>query len=139
VGGLIVTGDAACARELAAEVRGKKRPFLLGLALEASETHSMPGVATLAIAAGGYPQNAPPGGWYEALGHDAALLAARALEALPKDGLVQGGSVEVLHEKARDALAVAEAALWTSEARGFSKSRVLPRKLGVVEGGAPLR
>jgi hypothetical protein len=139
IGGLLVTGDASCARDLASEVRAKKRPFLLGLALEASETHATLGVPTLAVSVGGYPRNAPPGGWYEAIGHDAALLAARALEALPKDGLVQGGSVEVLHEKARDALAVAEAELWTSEARGFAKARVLPRKLGVLEAGPPAR
>jgi hypothetical protein len=91
------------------------------------------------VSTGGYPDNAPHGGWYEALGHDAALLAARALEALPREGLVRGGSVEVLHEKARDALARAEAALWTSEARGFGNARVLPRKLGVVEGGTSSR
>ena len=34
-----------------------------------------------------------------------------------------------------DALALAESELWTSEARGFGKGRVLPRKLGVLEGG----
>jgi hypothetical protein len=139
VGGLLVTGDAACARDLAVEVRARKVPFLLGLALESSEAVATVGVPSLVLATGGYPSNAPPGGWYEALGHDAALLAARALEALPRDGLVRGGSVEVLHEKARDALAVAEAELWTSEFRGFARARVLPRKLGVVEGGLSAR
>ncbi|HEX6276938.1 MAG TPA: hypothetical protein VFZ53_28050, partial [Polyangiaceae bacterium] len=134
VGGLLVTGDAACARDLALEVRARKMPFVLGLALESSEAVATVGVPSLAVATGGYPSKAPPGGWYEALGHDAALLAARALEALPRDGLVRGGSVEVLHEKARDALALAEAELWTSEFRGFGQARVLPRKLGVVEG-----
>jgi hypothetical protein len=135
VRGLVVTGDASCARDLGAEVRSQKHSFLVGLALEASETYATLGVPTVVISAGGYPANAPPGGWYEALGHDAALLAARALEALPREGLVRGDSVEVLHEKARDALATAEAALWTSEARGFGRARVLPRKLGVLEGG----
>jgi hypothetical protein len=53
--------------------------------------------------------------------------------------LVRGDPVEALHEKARDALATAEAALWTSEARGFGTARVLPRKLGVLEGGPSLR
>jgi hypothetical protein len=139
VGGLLVTGDATCARDLAVEVRTRKTPFVLGLALEASDAFTTVGVPSLVVSTGGYPANAPPGGWYEALGHDAALLAARALEALPRDGLVRGGSVEVLHEKARDALAVAEAELWTSEARGFGSARVLPRKLGVVEGGLSTR
>jgi hypothetical protein len=139
ISGLLVTGDVSCARDLAAEVRARKRPFVLGLSLEASETHATLGVPALTISTGGYPQNAPPGGWYEAIGHDAALLAARALEALPKDGLVRGESVELLHEKTRNALAVAEAELWTSDARGFAKGRVLPRKLGVVEGRPPSR
>jgi hypothetical protein len=135
VGGLLVTADAPCSRDLAAEVKGAKTSFLVALGLEASETYATLGVSTLVVSSGGYPLNAPHGGWYEALGHDAALLAARALESLPPEGLVRGGSVEVLHEKARDALARAEAALWTSEARGFTGARVLPRKLGVLEGG----
>ncbi|HVR19115.1 MAG TPA: hypothetical protein VMS65_05455 [Polyangiaceae bacterium] len=139
VGALVVTGDAHCARDLALEIRARKASFLLGLALEASETYATLGVPSLVVTAGGYPAKAPAAGWYEALGHDAALLAARALEALPADGLVRGGSVELLHEKARDALTVAEAELWTSEARGFAGARVLPRKLGVLEGGFPQR
>jgi FimV-like protein len=139
VGALVVTGDALCARDLAGEVKSSKNSFLLALGLEPSEAYATLGVPTLVVSAGGYPGHAPHGGWYEALGHDAALLAARALEALPREGLVQGGSVEVLHEKARDALARAEAALWTSEARGFANARVLPRKLGVVEGGPSSR
>jgi hypothetical protein len=139
IGALLVTGDAPCARDLALEVRGRKASFVLGLALEASETYSTLGVPNLVVSTGGYPANAPPGGWYEALGHDAAALAARALEALPSQGLVRGGSVEVLHEKARDALALAEAELWTSEARGFARARVLPRKLSVLDGGPSVR
>ena len=138
--GLLVTGDAPCARDLALEARGKATPtFVFGLALEASETYATLGVPTVTVSTGGYPANAPPGGWYEALGHDAALLAARALEALPSEGFVRGGSVEILHEKARDALATAQAELWTSEARGFGTARVLPRKLGVLEGGPAQR
>ncbi len=139
VTGLVVAADAPCARDLAGEVRSAKSSLLVALGLEASETYATLGVATLVVSAGGYPANAPQGGWYEALGHDAALLAARALESLPPEGLVRGGSVEVLHEKARDALARAEAALWTSEARGFAGARVLPRKLGVLEGGPSSR
>lgn len=139
VGGLLVTGDAPCARDLALSVRSQKKPFLLGLGLEASETYATLGVPSLVVSAGGYPKNAPPGGWYEALGHDAAVLAGKALQALPPEGLVRGGSVELLHEKARDALAAAEAELWTSEARGFGKARVLPRTLSVLEGGPPAR
>jgi hypothetical protein len=139
VSGLIVTGDAPCARDLAGEMKGAKSSLLVALGLEASETYSTLGVSTLVVSSGGYPEKAPHGGWYEALGHDAALLAARALESLPPEGLVRGGSVEVLHEKARDALSRAEAALWTSAARGFAGARVLPRKLGVLEGGPSSR
>jgi hypothetical protein len=109
--------------------------LVLALGLDSSLAYATLGVPTLAPAAGSYPANAPPGGWYEALGHDAGLLAARALEALPSEGLARANEVEGLHEKARDALASVEAELWTSTTRGFGGGRTLPRELSVTTGG----
>jgi hypothetical protein len=135
VDALLVLGDVDCARDLAGEVKGSKDPLLLALGLDASFAYATLGVPTLVLASGGYPANAPSGGWYEALGHDAGLLAARALEALPSAGVAKRADVELLHEKARDALASVSAELWTSSERGFSGSRVLPRQLSVTRGG----
>ena len=132
---LLVLGDADCARDLAGEVKSAGERWVLALGLDASLAYGTLGVPTLAPAAGTYPANAPPGGWYEALGHDAGLLAARALEALPPAGVVRGDEVEALHDKARDALAIADAELWTSKARSFGGGRSLPRELGVTTGG----
>jgi hypothetical protein len=135
VDALLVLGDPDCARDLASEVKSAGERWVLALGLDASLAYGTLGVPTIAPAAGTYPANAPPGGWYEALGHDAGLLAARALEALPSAGVVRGDEVGVLHEKARDSLAVVEAELWTSQARSFRGGRSLSRELGVTTGG----
>ncbi|HEV8549741.1 MAG TPA: hypothetical protein VGQ57_11950, partial [Polyangiaceae bacterium] len=77
VDALLVTGDADCARDLASEVAAGRQKLLLALGLDASVVAGSVSVPTLTPAAGTYPEKAPPGGWYEALGHDAAVLAAR--------------------------------------------------------------
>ncbi len=135
VDALLVLGDADCARDLAGEVKSAGERWVLALGLDASVAYGTLGVPTLSPAAGTYPANAPPGGWYEALGHDAGLLAARALEALPSAGVVRGDEVDALHEKARDALAVVEAELWTTKVKSFGGGRSLVRELGVTTGG----
>ena len=58
--------------------------------------------------------------WYEALGHDAALLAKGALEGFPDGRVDEERAVHELHARAQRALASVQAPLWTSEARGFS-------------------
>jgi hypothetical protein len=135
VDALLLHGDVDCARDLADELKTGRVPLLLALGLDASSAYATLGVPTLAPTMGPYPVNAPAGGWYEALGHDAAALAARALEALPPAGVARSGDVEALHEKVRDALAAAEADLWTSNEHGFAGARGLPRELGVINGG----
>jgi tetratricopeptide (TPR) repeat protein len=132
---LLVAGDAGCARDLAFELKGTRERWPLALGLDATEAFVALGALALTVKAGAFPEAAAGAGWYEALGHDAGLLAARALQALPEAGVARGESVRVLHEKARDALARAEAELWTSQARGFGGARVLPREIGVSAGG----
>ncbi len=136
VDALLVLGDVDCARDLAAEVKSSREPLMLALGLDASPVYATLGLPTLAPAAGPYPANAPAGGWYEALGHDAAVLAARALEALPPAVVARREEVAALHEKARAALAAAQGELWTSAARGFAGSRSLPRELSVMSFGS---
>ncbi|HTQ07209.1 MAG TPA: hypothetical protein VMI54_25305 [Polyangiaceae bacterium] len=139
VDALLLQGDVDCARDLAAELKAARDHAVLALGLDASAAYATLGVPTLAPTAGAYPANAPAGGWYEALGHDAALLAARALGALPAAGAARSDEVGALHEKVRDALAAAEAELWTSSERGFAGGRTLPRALGVTNGGTESR
>src|SRR5262249_29634745 len=131
VDALLVTGDADCARDLASELRSTHERPLLGLGLDSSEAYATLGVPSLAPHAGSYPERAPAGGWYEALGHDVAVLAAQALGALPERGSARAEEASALHQKARDALASVEVELWTSSARGFGGGRALPRELGV--------
>lgn len=136
VDSLLVTGDAACARELSREVAQLREPWPLALAFDASEAYPSLGGAAFVPQAGSYPDSSPTAGWYEALGHDAGVLAARALQELPESGIARGEDVEALRTKARDALARARAELWTSAASGFDGARLLPREL-VVRAPAP--
>jgi len=136
VDALLVTGDAACARDLARELAQAREPWPLALAFDASEAYGTLGGVAFVPQAGTYPDGAPTAGWYEALGHDAGVLAMRALEALPQSGIARGDDVEALRAKARDALASASADLWTSAARGFGGARLLPRDL-VVRAPTP--
>lgn len=135
VDGLLVTGDAECATELARELSAAKIPWPLGLGLDAGRAYATLGRPAFVVKTGRFPEQVGDEGWYEALGHDAGVLAARALEALPLGGVARGEDVEALREKARDALEHAEAELQTSNARGFGGARVLPRELSVLTGG----
>ena len=135
VDALLVLGDADCARDVAGEVQSGHEHLMLALGLDASLAYATLGIPTLSPQCGNYPANAPSGGWYEALGHDAGLLAAHALEALPSAGVAKRAEVDALHEKARDALAGVDAELWTSDKRGFALGRTLPRQLEVTSNG----
>jgi hypothetical protein len=139
VDALLVLGDADCARDVASEVATARQKLVLGLGLDAGGVAQTLGVPTLTPSAGAYPEKTPSAGWYEALGHDAALLAARALQALPSEGVARSADVDALHGKARDALATAQADLWTTTHRGFDGARVLSRELTIASGGPPER
>ena len=82
---LLVTGDAACARDLAREVAQLREPWPLALAFDASEAYRSLGGTAFVPQAGSYPDSSPTAGWYEALGHDAGV-SPRASQALPESG-----------------------------------------------------
>jgi len=79
----------------------------------------------------------PPVDWYEALGHDAALLARAALQGFSDGRVDDGRVVRELHARAERALGTAEAPLWTTDSRGFSEARVLARTLTIVSPNSP--
>jgi hypothetical protein len=74
----------------------------------------------------------PPSFW-AGLGHDAAVLAWTCVQALPERATEDPSEVAVRRAQTAQALATAQADLWTSEARGFNSARELPRTIGVRE------
>jgi hypothetical protein len=153
---LVFHGDAHCAREAIAEVKAARFQVPLVLGLEAAQiVQDFGDPATLAVAAGAYPAGLRAGepkdmaewlghtgqapSWYTVLGHDAGLLAAEALGALPLEGAEDADAVQSLHARARDRLATATAGLWSTERRGFEGGRVLRRELSVVAAGSRAR
>ncbi|HEX7603002.1 MAG TPA: hypothetical protein VF316_15400, partial [Polyangiaceae bacterium] len=71
--------------------------------------------------------------WWTALGHDAALLARKAVLTLPLDATDNGTEVTRRREVARTGLLEGKGALWTTEASGFAGEHSLARALRVVE------
>ena len=74
----------------------------------------------------------PPSFW-AGLGHDAAVLAWMCVQALPERATEDPSEVAARRAQTAQALAAAQAELWTSEARGFNGARELPRMIGVRE------
>jgi len=144
ISALLVLGPAACASDAARELRGVGFSPGFALGLEAAEFiySSDAPRQSFAIGAGVFPsatrpdRNAssalPPLDWYEALGHDAALLSKAALDGFPDGRVDDTRAVHELHVRAERALGTAHASLWTSDARGFSDAHLLPRTLTIV-------
>ncbi len=149
VDALALLGDAGCSRDAIAELAAAGRRPLVGLGLESGDL--LPGLgkqAGIALATGHFPYvqdaDAPadmrgfveragePPDWYAALGHDAALLASSVLSSFPLERVDDARAVARLHEKARQRLAVTDAALWTSDRKGFEGGRNLARQLATV-------
>ncbi|HEY1532985.1 MAG TPA: hypothetical protein VGF76_03175, partial [Polyangiaceae bacterium] len=149
VSAVLVFGSAACAGDVARELRGVAFSPALALGLEASEFVYSSDAPRLrfALGAGSFPSAArvaatagsalPPVDWYEALGHDAALLAQVALEGFPDGRVDDGRVVRELHARAERALGAAQAPLWTSDSHGFSEAHVLSRALTIVSANSP--
>ena len=70
--------------------------------------------------------------WFEALGHDAGRLAAKALAGVPLERIDDAAAVAGLHRRVRDSVAVVTADLWSTEHSGFEGHRELARTLRVV-------
>jgi hypothetical protein len=145
VSAVLVLGSAACASDVSRDLRSVSgfAPEL-ALGLEAAEFvyQSDAPRARFALGAGSFPSPVRPDSdgnpalpaldWYEALGHDAALLAKGALEGFPDGRVDEEHAVHELHVRAQRALARVQAPLWTSEARGFSEGQTLSRTLTIV-------
>jgi hypothetical protein len=144
VSAVLVLGSGACASEVARELRGVGflAPLALGLAAAEFVYASDAPRQSFALGAGIFPSArrpetrdnpALPGlDWYEALGHDAALLSKAALDGFPDGRVDDIRAVRELHARAERALSTARASLWTSDARGFSEAHALPRTLTIV-------
>jgi len=145
VSAVLVLGSAACASDVSRDLHSLSgfAPEL-ALGLEAAEFvyQSDAPRARFALGAGSFPSPTRAGSdhnpalpaldWYEALGHDAALLAKGALEGFPSGRVDEEHAVHELHARAQRALARVQAPLWTSEARGFSQGQTLSRTLTIV-------
>jgi hypothetical protein len=152
VHGLIVLGDANCARDAARELGSVGHRPLLGLGLECAEiVDELASDERLVVSTGVFPYRAKVDApeslkryadqsghgptWYAALGHDAARLVQKALASLALDEVVAADDVSARHREARRLLGSASAELWTSERKGFLGGRVLERKLGITDVG----
>ena len=138
VGGIVL--GAACAREAIAAAGSTRIVF--GAALELGDTVLPTGSliaeagifpidpAHLSPAAGPWMKgHAGPPSWWAGLGHDAAVLARAGVQALPERGTEDPREVSERRLLAAQALAAAQADLWTTAARGFGGARVLPRSV----------
>lgn len=144
ISALLVLGSADCASDVARELRSVAFTPELALGLESAEFvyASDAPRARFALGAGSFPSTVrtdaesssalPALDWYEALGHDAALLAKQALDGFPEGRVDDARVVHELHARAGRALETAHAPLWTSDSLGFSAEHVLPRALTIV-------
>jgi hypothetical protein len=135
---LLLSTDARCARSILEELAGDGRGPLLVLDLECAELGARnPRAETLVVSTGAFPRPsaapALPPTWFEALGHDAALLGAAALENFSMERVDDARAVAALHGRARDALSRVDVGLWTSGARGFRGAQRLARRFSLVE------
>jgi hypothetical protein len=72
--------------------------------------------------------------WYEALGHDAATLAAAVLEALPAVALTERSQVSAHYDAVRKKLRLEQVPLWTASTATFDTSLTLQRAF-TLQGG----
>jgi hypothetical protein len=149
----LVDAPSECARDLVRELGSHTLDGTVGLTLDAAGTTARaPNVKLLAARVGEIPVTAPaadavtdaeirtwyaregaPPNWWAALGHDAAILARASVATLPLDATVDPKEVTRRRLAAKDALAAAQAHLWTSDAHGFSAAHTIVRDVKVVE------
>ncbi|NUO52127.1 MAG: ABC transporter substrate-binding protein [Polyangiaceae bacterium] len=77
--------------------------------------------------------------WWNALGHDAGMLAKQAVLSLPADTDDTDDAKASQRRKnaAIKAVAEARAQMWTTEAQGFGGKRTIARTIKVLDRGAP--
>jgi hypothetical protein len=153
--GLVVNGSPSCARDAVTATAATGIKLAFGLdAAEAARPGALvatAGVFPVAVAEAPAeparrgarpPRTAPPpasrgpegaAGFWGALGRDAGVLAWAGIRALPAKGTEDPAEVRARRAEVGQALAAAEVALWTTEAKGFAGGRVMARAVGVRE------
>lgn len=128
---LLLLGDEACSESAVAELGVLKFKPILHLGLESAALSArLESFSRLVLGAGSFPRRPVSEPWFQVLGHDAAVLGAQTLAALPRDASVDDRTqARRLHALARQALTQARVALWSSEAQGFNAAGSLPRTL----------
>jgi hypothetical protein len=150
----LVSGSAACARDVLGELSRAGAHGVVGLTLEAAALlpHA-PALHVLAASAGVIPESAAAEArddelrrfsatlgqatWWTALGRDAATLARVAVGRLPTDEASAPAIVAQRRVQARDALALARAPLWSTEATGWDGSHTIRRTVCAIPAVEP--
>ncbi len=155
IDGLALLGDVTCAGDAIRELAHIGDRPKLGFGLECAQMIADTGrkQPAVAVSAGSFPYRAgaapdamkqwvahygAPPGWYDVLGHDAAVLAAAALSGFPMERVDDPATVQKLHRRALGELSRASANLWSSDQHGFSASHLLERKFKVVAAPGPV-
>jgi hypothetical protein len=144
VGGVLLAAQPECAREAIAAAAPLKLKFAAGfegsdgVVLPAGSVTATAGIfpvegQSLSALKGWLKDHPSPPSFWTALGRDAAVLAWAGVQALPAQGTEDPAEVEARRAWAAQALAGAQAELWTTEAKGFGGGRVLGRTIGVRE------
>jgi hypothetical protein len=140
---VLFLGSRACA-ELVLQVNTRaKRPLPIALGLSASAAATRADPHAVALAPGGYPfdpadtklaawleRNSNTPSWYEALGHDAAVLASAALSQLAAGEHSGASDVGAHHDAVRATLLRLDGTrLWTSDSSGFDAALAIVRRI----------
>lgn len=75
--------------------------------------------------------------YWASLGHDAGVIAQRAMKPLPDDRTTSDEAVYLRRALVEAGIMAAQAPLWSTDARGFASQRLLPRTLSAVAVGKP--
>ena len=151
----LVTGSAACARDVSLELSTRGRSGVVALTLAAAAWLPSPKALRVISAAAGLVPIAPGGvarnreidrfvaaygvsrlTWWTALGRDAATLSRRIALSLPKDSVSLPAQVAERRASAERALFAARARLWSTESRGFAGKNVISRSICAIENHA---
>jgi hypothetical protein len=145
----LVSGSPACAHDLLGELSKASARGVVGLTLEAAALlpHG-PALRVLVASAGLIPESSATEArddelrrfsatlghatWWTALGRDAATLARVAVGRLPTDEVSAPAAVTQRRVQSRDALAVARARLWSTDASGWGDSHTIRRTVCAV-------
>jgi hypothetical protein len=150
----LVSGSSVCARDVLGELSKASARGVVGLTLEAAAIlpHA-PALRVLVASAGIIPESAAAQArddelrrfsatlghvtWWTALGRDAATLARVAVGRLPTDEASAPSVVAQRRVQARDALGVARAPLWSTEANGWGDSHAIHRTVCAIPAVEP--